>query len=58
MVLGWMWDSESRGTSFNMRKKVIVTVIALLVLAGLTAKFAVSRSNISLNESALYPEDI
>ncbi|EAW40401.1 hypothetical protein MGP2080_08566 [marine gamma proteobacterium HTCC2080] len=41
-----------------MNKKLIFVFLILLIFGGLTAKIASSRSNISLNESALYPEDI
>ena len=41
-----------------MSKKLLVLILALVFLGGLAAKVATSRSNISLNESALYPEDI
>lgn len=37
---------------------MLALILALVILGGLTAKVATGRSNISLNESALYPEDI
>ena len=58
MALEWMLASVSRGMFSSMKMKVVLLVIALLVLAAMSAKFAASRSGISLNESALYPEDI
>ena len=42
-----------------MRKVIILLVLVAAVVGGLFfGNIAISRSNISLNESALYPEDI
>ena len=42
-----------------MRKVIILLVLVAAVVGGFFfGNIATSRSNISLNESALYPEDI
>lgn len=41
-----------------MNKKLLIALILMMLIAGFGAKLATSRTNISLNESALYPEDI
>ncbi len=42
-----------------MRKMIILLVLVAAVVGGFFfGNIAISRSNISLNESALYPEDI
>ncbi len=41
-----------------MNKKILVALVLIMLIAGYGAKLATSQTNISLNESALYPEDI
>lgn len=41
-----------------MKRRLIILLLAASVIGALVATAAISRSNISLNESALYPEDI